>query len=46
MKYSRELINGFIIFLGIGIYFLLLQYLGLSDQIYIKDFQYYFRRLR
>lgn len=31
MKFKRELINGFIIFLGIGIYFVLLELLGLSD---------------
>ena len=30
MKLSTEIKNGFIIFLGIGIYFLLMEYLGLS----------------
>lgn len=36
MKYQRELINGFIIFLGIGIYFIVLELLGLSDQTYLR----------
>lgn len=31
MKFTRELTNGFIIFLGIGIYFVILELLGLSD---------------
>lgn len=31
MKFTRELINGFIIFLGIGVYFLIMEMLGLSD---------------
>lgn len=31
MKFTKELINGFIIFLGIGIYFLTMELLGLSD---------------
>lgn len=30
MKFTRELINGIIIFLGIGIYFLILDFMGLS----------------
>lgn len=38
MKYSRELINGFIIFLGIGIYFLILQFLGWSDIFLLRIF--------
>jgi len=42
MKYSRELINGFIIFLGIGIYFLILQYLGLSDEFILRIFNIVF----
>jgi len=36
MKYSRELTNGFIIFLGISIYYLIVEYLGLSDQLYLR----------
>ena len=36
MKYQRELINGIIIFLGIGIYFIVLELLGLSDQTYLR----------
>lgn len=31
MKFTRELTNGFIIFIGIGIYFIVLEFLGLSD---------------
>jgi hypothetical protein len=42
MKYSRELANGFIIFLGIGLYFLILQYLGLSDQFILRIFNIVF----
>ena len=42
MKYSRELINGFIIFLGIGIYFLILQYMGLSDRFMLRIFNIVF----
>ncbi len=36
MKYSRELTNGFIIFLGISIYYLIIELLGLSDQVYLR----------
>ena len=36
MKFKRELINGIIIFLGIGIYFIILEILGLSDQTYLR----------
>jgi len=36
MKLSREFTNGFIIFLGIGIYFLVLEYLGLADEFYLR----------
>lgn len=36
MKSSRELTNGFIIFLGIGIYFVLLEQLGLSDIFWLR----------
>ena len=36
MKYQREIINGVIIFLGIGIYFIVLELLGLSDQTYLR----------
>jgi len=42
MKYSREIINGFIIFLGIGIYFLILQFLGLSDIFILRIFNIIF----
>ena len=42
MKYSREIINGFIIFLGIGVYFLIMQYLGLSDRFYLRVFNILF----
>ncbi|AWI27153.1 hypothetical protein [Flavobacterium pallidum] len=36
MKLSREFINGFIIFLGIGIYFLIMDALGLSSHFYLR----------
>lgn len=36
MKFKRELINGIIIFLGIGIYFIILELLGLSDETYLR----------
>lgn len=36
MKLKRELINGFIIFLGIGIYFLIIEFMGLADHFYLR----------
>ena len=36
MKFSRLLINGLIIFIGIAVYFLLIEALGLQDQIYLR----------
>ncbi len=42
MKFKRELINGIIIFLGIGIYFMVLELLGLSDQTYLRMFNIVF----
>jgi len=42
MKYSRELINGFIIFVGIGLYFLLIQLLGWSDVFILRIFNIVF----
>lgn len=33
---SREFINGFIIFVGIGIYFLSMEVLGLSDNFFLR----------
>ncbi|NUY80343.1 hypothetical protein HUK80_05505 [Flavobacterium sp. MAH-1] len=36
MKFTRELTNGFIIFLGIGLYFIILELLGLSDVFYLR----------
>ncbi|CAM3713353.1 hypothetical protein FSS13T_25330 [Flavobacterium saliperosum S13] len=33
---SREFINGFIIFVGIGIYFLFMEVLGLSDNFFLR----------
>lgn len=38
MKISKELINGFIIFLGIGIYFIIMELLGLSDVFILRIF--------
>jgi|SRR5690606_73666 len=31
MKFTKELTNGFIIFIGIGLYFIIMEVLGLSD---------------
>ncbi|CAM4089772.1 hypothetical protein FLAN108750_09720 [Flavobacterium antarcticum] len=36
MKLKRELINGFIIYLGIAIYFLVIEYSGLADEFYLR----------
>lgn len=36
MKFSRLLINGLIIFIGIALYFLLIEALDLKDQIYLR----------
>lgn len=36
MKISRIVINGIIIFIGIGLFFLLMEVLGLSDNIYLR----------
>ena len=36
MKITRELTNGCIIFLGIGIYFLIMDALGLSNHFYLR----------
>ena len=36
MKSSRILINGVIIFIGIGLFFLLMEVLGLTDQVYLR----------
>ena len=38
MKRKRELLNGFIIFLGIGIYFLIIEFAGLADEFYLRIF--------
>ena len=38
MKLKRELINGFIIFIGIAIYFFIIEFLGLSNQFYLRIF--------
>lgn len=42
MKFTREITNGFIIFLGIGIYFLILELLGLSDVFYLRILNAFF----
>lgn len=42
MKFSRLLINGVIIFIGIGLYFLLIETLGLADQIYLRLLNFVF----
>ena len=36
MKFTRELANGFIIFLGIGVYFIILELLGLSHVFWLR----------
>ena len=36
MNFSRIFINGFIIFAGIALFFLLMESLGLADQIYLR----------
>lgn len=36
MKFSRLLTNGLIIFIGIALYFLLIEKLGLKDHIYLR----------
>ncbi|RZJ73317.1 hypothetical protein [Flavobacterium sp.] len=36
MKFTRELLNGFIIFAGIGIYFVILELLGFSDVFWLR----------
>lgn len=38
MKLSKEVTNGFIIFLGIGIYFILMDFLGLSKYYILRVF--------
>lgn len=38
MKYSREFTNGFFIFLGISIYFLIIEFLGYSDVFLLRMF--------
>ncbi|MDG1870986.1 MAG: hypothetical protein P8I78_03375 [Flavobacterium sp.] len=49
MKLSRELTNGLLIFIGIGIYFLIMQALNLSDLYYMRMlnivFIFYFTNL-
>ena len=36
VRYKREILNGFLIFAGIGIYFLVLELAGLSDEFYLR----------
>ncbi|MFV5694409.1 hypothetical protein ACM55G_03080 [Flavobacterium sp. LB3P122] len=42
MKLSKEFYNGFIIFLGIGLYFLVMEVLGLADLFYLRLFNVLF----
>lgn len=42
MKLSREFQNGFLIFLGIAIYFLVMNSIGLSDVFYLRLFNTFF----
>ncbi|MFV5683904.1 hypothetical protein ACM55I_00485 [Flavobacterium sp. GB2R13] len=42
MKMPKEFYNGFIIFLGIGLYFLFMELLGLADLFYLRLFNVLF----
>ena len=42
MKFPKELINGFIIFLGIGVYFLVVNAFGLADVTFLRLFNILF----
>ncbi|MGO4904865.1 hypothetical protein [Flavobacterium sp. W20_MBD1_R3] len=42
MKLPKELVNGFIIFIGIGLYFLLMELLGLADIYFLRLFNILF----
>ncbi|OAZ03810.1 hypothetical protein [Flavobacterium succinicans] len=42
MKLSREFQNGFLIFVGIAIYFLVMNSIGLSDVFYLRLFNTFF----
>nr|WP_315172691.1 hypothetical protein [uncultured Flavobacterium sp.] len=42
MKLSKEFQNGFLIFLGIAIYFLFMNIIGLSDVFYLRLFNTFF----
>lgn len=42
MKLPKEIFNGLIIFIGIGVYFLFMELLGLADLIYLRLFNVLF----
>ncbi|WP_366186095.1 hypothetical protein [Flavobacterium ovatum] len=42
MKISKEFLNGFLIFIGIGLYFLLMEFAGLSNLFYLRFFNILF----
>lgn len=42
MKLPKELYNGFLIFVGIGLYFILMETLGLADKYYLRLFNILF----
>lgn len=42
MKVSKEFFNGAAIFVGIGVYFLLMNALGLADKFYLRLFNIFF----
>jgi hypothetical protein len=42
MKLQKELYNGVIIFIGIGLYFMLMEILGLADLYYLRVFNVLF----
>jgi hypothetical protein len=42
MKLTKEIRNGFLIFLGIGLYFLLMNVLGLANLFYLRTLNVFF----
>lgn len=42
MKLPKEILNGLIIFIAIGIYFLLMDFLGFANSFYLRTFNIFF----
>ena len=42
MKVSKEIFNGFLIFIGIGLYFLIIEFSGLANLFYLRFFNILF----